>query len=35
MEKKKIINTGKLKIKKGDLVAVIAGDSKGGPGQSA
>ena len=33
MESKKNIKPAKLKIKKGDLVAVIAGDSKGAQGK--
>ncbi|MDN3579345.1 50S ribosomal protein L24 [Mucilaginibacter flavus] len=33
MEKKKIATPGKLKIRKGDLVKVIAGDSKGSQGK--
>jgi large subunit ribosomal protein L24 len=33
MEKKKNIKPAKLKIKKGDLVKVIAGDSKGAQGK--
>jgi large subunit ribosomal protein L24 len=33
MENKKNIKPAKLKIKKGDLVAVIAGDSKGAQGK--
>ena len=33
MEKKKQQHTGKLKIRKGDLVKVIAGDSKGSQGK--
>jgi large subunit ribosomal protein L24 len=33
MEKKKQVQPGKLKIRKGDLVKVIAGDSKGSQGK--
>jgi len=33
MEKKKHVSTAKLKIRKGDLVKVIAGDSKGSQGK--
>ncbi len=33
MEKKKVATPGKLKIRKGDLVKVIAGDSKGSQGK--
>ena len=35
MEKKKHIQPTKLKIKKGDLVKVIAGDAKGSQGKIA